>query len=92
MANPLMSIFGSMTGGTGGGSFLKIIGKIAGAIIRGESPMEFAQRLAQTEPALQGLDLTDLRGAAHKLCQERGIDEEKLTAEVKRSVAAVIKK
>ena len=54
--------------------------------------MEFAQRLAQTEPALQGLDLTDLKGAAHKLCQERGIDEAKLTAEIKQSVAAAVKK
>ena len=70
---------------------MKIIGKIAGAIIRGESPIEFAQRLAQTEPALQGLDLTDLQGAAHKLCQERGIDESKLTAEIKQSLSSVIK-
>ena len=91
MANPLMSIFGSMTGGAGGGSFLKIIGKIAGAIIRGESPVEFAQRLAQTEPALQGLDLSDLQGAAHKLCQERGIDEAKLTAEIKQSMSSALK-
>ena len=84
MANPLMSILG---GGNGGSIFMKI----AGAIIRGESPTEFAQRLAQTEPALQGLDLSDLKGTAHKLCQERGIDEAKLTAEIKQSMSSALK-
>ena len=86
MGNPLLGILG---GGSGGGTFLKIVGKIAGAIIRGESPLEFAQRLAMTEPALQGMDLTDLRGAAHKLCQERGIDEAKITEEIKQSLASM---
>ena len=82
MANPLLNIFGAMSNG---GS--NIFFKIAGAMMRGESPVEFAQNLARTVPALQGMDLTDLKAAAHKLCQERGIDEAKLTAEIKQSVA-----
>ena len=82
-----MNFFGNIGGG-GGGIFLKIVG----AIIRGESPVDFAKRLAQTEPALQGMDLSDLKAAASKLCQERGIDEAKLTAEIKQSISAAMNK
>ena len=84
MANPLLGFLGG--GGSGGGG-LKIFMKIVGAIARGESPTEFAMRLAQTEPALQGMDLSDLNAAADTLCRERGIDKQKLTAEIKQSVA-----
>ena len=91
MANSLMSILGGFGGGSGGGA-INILIKIAGAIIRGESPTDFAMRLAKTEPALQGLDLTDLKSTASKMCRERGIDETKITEEVKQSVSAIIKK
>lgn len=90
MANPLLSFLGGMSGGSGGGG-MKILMKVAGAMLRGESPIEFAQRLAQTEPALQGLDLSDLNAAADKLCRERGIDKAKLTAEIRQSVASIKK-
>lgn len=89
MANPILNFLGSMSGGSGGG--MKILMKVAGAMLRGESPLEFAQRLAQTEPALQGIDLSDLDAAADKLCRERGIDKAKLTAEIKQSVASLKK-
>lgn len=89
MANPLLGFLG-MGGGSGGGG-LKILLKIAGAIARGESPTEFAMRLSQTEPALQGLDLSDLDAAADKLCKERGINKAQLTAEIKQSVASLKK-
>ena len=86
MANPLLGFLG-MGGGSGGGGGLKILLKIVGAIARGESPTDFAMRLAQTEPAMQGLDLSDLNATADKLCRERGIDKQKLTEEIKQSVA-----
>lgn len=85
MANPLLGFLGGA--GSGGGG-MKIFLKIVGAIARGESPTEFAMRLAQTEPALQGLDLSDLNAAADKLCRERGINKAQLTAEIKESVAS----
>lgn len=90
MANSLMGILGGFGGG--GSTGMKILVKIAGAIIRGESPTEFAMRLAKEEPKLQGLDLSDLDATATKLCKERGIDKAQITEEIKQSVAAVIKK
>ena len=90
MANSLMSMLGGVAAG-GSGKGIQILIKIAGAIIRGESPIEFAQRLAKTEPKLQGLDLTDLDATASKMCRERGIDKAKITEEIKQSVAAAIK-
>lgn len=82
MANSLMSFFGSFAGGGNGNIFMQAVG----SFMRGESPQDFLRNLAQTRPELQGIDLTDINGAAHKLCQERGIDEGKLTAEIKQSL------
>ena len=91
MANSLMGILGGLSG-SGGTSAMKIMIKIAGAIMRGESPTDFAMRLAKEEPKLQGLDLSDLDAAATKLCRERGIDKGQITEEIKQSVATIIKK
>ena len=90
MANPLMSIFG---GGSGifSGPFGKIIFKVAGSIMRGESPQDCFRDLANTIPELQKFNANDLRGAAHQLCQERGIDEGKITAEIKQSISSITK-
>ena len=78
MANSLMSFLGGFAGGGNGSIFMQAVG----SFMRGERPEDFLQNLARTRPELQGIDLTDINGAAHKLCQERGIDEGKLTAEV----------
>ena len=75
MANPLMSLFG---GGNG-----NLIMQAFGAMMRGESPQAFMQNLARTNPALRGLDLNDINGTAQRLCQERGIDADKLASEIK---------
>lgn len=45
-----------------------------GAMMRGESPQTFMQTLAQTNPQLQGLDLTNLNQTAEQLCTKNGID------------------
>lgn len=78
MANSLMSLFG------GGNSNLML--QAVGAMMRGESPRDFLQNLANTNPALRGIDLNDINGSAQKLCQERGIDANKLTEEIRQKV------
>lgn len=45
-----------------------------GAMMRGESPQSFLQNLAKTNPALQGLDLSNPSQAAEKLYSDRGQD------------------
>ena len=82
MANPLMSIFGSMTGGNGG-----IFMKAVGAFMRGESPQDFMRSIAQSNPALGGIDLSNLNGEAARICRERGVDPDKLTEQVKATIA-----
>ena len=85
MANPLMGILGGLTSGNG-----NIMLQAFGAMMRGESPQEFMRSLANTRPELRGMDLNDINGTAHKLCQERGIDETKLTAEIRQSVGKMM--
>ena len=78
MANPLMNIFGG-----GNGSLMM---QAIGAMMRGESPQVFMQNLANTNPALRGIDLNDINGSAQRLCRERGVDPDKLAAEIKQSI------
>ena len=80
MSNPLMNILGGMNGNN------NLFFQAVGAMMRGESPQEFMRNLANTRPELRGMDLTDINGAAHKLCQERGIDEAKLTESIKQAI------
>ena len=76
MANSLMSFFN----GNGGGNILL---QAFGAMMRGESPQAFMQNLARTNPALRGLDLTDINATAQKVCREHGVDADKLAGEIK---------
>ena len=87
MANPLMNILGGLTGGGNGAG--NILMQAAGAFMRGESPKDFLRNLANLRPELRGMDLSDINAAAHKLCQERGIDEAKLTAEIKGVIESI---
>lgn len=45
-----------------------------GAMMRGESPQQFLQKLAQTDPRLQGLDLSNPEKAAEDLYRQNGQD------------------
>ena len=74
MANSLMSFF------SGNNSIMM---QAIGAMMRGESPQDFMKTLANTNPALRGLDLNDINGTAQRLCRERGIDADKLADEIK---------
>ena len=53
-----------------------IMMRAMGAMMRGESPQTFLQSLAQTNPQLQGLDLTNINQTAEQLCSQNGIDIE----------------
>ena len=78
MGNPLMGIFG----GGNGGLFMQAVG----AMMRGESPQDFMRNLANTNPALRGVDLNDINGSAQRICRERGVDPDQLTAKIKQSL------
>ena len=79
MANSLMSILGNISGNS------NLLLQAFGAMMRGESPQDFMRGLAQTRPELRGIDLSDINGAANKLCRERGVDPGKLEAQIKRT-------
>ena len=84
MANPLMNILSGFGGGSG-----NLFMQAVGAMMRGESPKDFMRNLANTNPAFRGMDLTDINATAHKLCQERGIDEVALTESIKQSIGTM---
>ena len=81
MANSLMSFLGGMTGGNS-----NIFMQAVGAMMRGESPRDFMRQLANTNPALRGINLDDLNGEAQRICSEHGVDAGKLTAEIKQTI------
>lgn len=45
-----------------------------GAAMRGESPQQFMQNLANTHPQLKQYDLTNLQQTAQQVCQQNGVD------------------
>jgi hypothetical protein len=45
-----------------------------GAMMRGETPQSFLQNLAKSNPALQGLDLSNPSQAAEQLYKDKGQD------------------
>ena len=80
MANSLMSILGNFGGSS------SIMMQAVGAFMRGESPQAFMQNLARTNPNLRGLDFTDINATAQKVCQEHGVDANKLAADIKNAL------
>ena len=82
MANSLMNILGGMGGGNG-----SLLMKAVGAMLRGESPQDFMRSLAQSNPSLGGIDLSNLNGEADRICRERGVDPARLTEQIKATIA-----
>lgn len=80
MANSLMSFLSGMGGNNG--LFMKAVG----AMMRGESPQDFMKGLAQSNPSLGGIDLSNLNGEAARICRERGVDPNKLTEQIKATI------
>lgn len=54
-----------------------------GAMMRGESPQSFLNNLAKTNPALKGMDFSNLQQTAQKVCQDNNIDMESKINEIK---------
>lgn len=51
-----------------------ILMQAIGAALRGESPQQFMQNLAQTHPQLRQYDLSNLQDTAQQICQQKGVD------------------
>ena len=82
MASSIMSFLGNMSGANG-----SLLMKAVGAMMRGESPQDFMRSLAQSNPSLGGIDLSNLNGEADRICRERGVDPAKLTEQIKATIA-----
>ena len=63
-----------------------------GAMMRGESPRQFLNNLAQTNPALSGMDFSNLEQAAQQVCNANGVDMDAKMAEVKNYISNFEKK
>jgi hypothetical protein len=59
-------------------------------MIRGESPQQFMQNLARTNPQLQGLDLSNLDKTAQELCNKNGEDYNSAKSNIKDKVSQFI--
>ena len=79
MANPIMSVLGNVASKP---KAIEIATQAFWAFTRGEDPTAFLKKLGQTEPEVNGLDLTDINAAAQKLCRDRNVDPKKLTQEI----------
>lgn len=51
-----------------------ILMQAIGAAMRGESPQQFMQNLAQSHPELKQYDLSNLPQTAQQVCQQKGVD------------------
>lgn len=56
-----------------------------GAMMRGESPRQFLQNLAQNNPQLQGMDFSNLQQTAQQVCNDKGVDMNSKMKEIKSS-------
>ena len=59
-------------------------------MLRGESPQQFLQNLAKTNPQLQGLDLSNLDKTAKELCDKNGEDYNAAKASLKDKISQFI--
>jgi len=71
--NPLMNMMGNNS----------MMMKAFGAMMRGENPTDFLKNLANTNPALQGLDLNNLEGTARALCEKNNVNMEQLADQIR---------
>lgn len=61
----------------------KYVMSAIGAMMRGEDPKTFMKNLANTNPALQGLDLDNLEDTAKTLCEKNNVNMEQLAEQIK---------
>ena len=70
-----------------GGGNNNIMMQAFGAMMRGESPQQFLQGLAQNNPALKGMDFSNLQQTAQQVCNAQGVDMNAKMAEVNNMIA-----
>ena len=63
-----------------------------GAMMRGESPQQFMQNLAKTNPQLQGLDLNNLDQTAEQLYSQNGQDINQAKQSLKERLSSFMSK
>lgn len=63
-----------------------------GAMMRGESPQQFLNNLAQNNPSLKGMDFSNLQQTAQQVCNANGVDMNSKMAEVKNYISNFEKK
>ena len=79
MANPIIQ---QLTQNLNGNIMMQAIG----AMLRGESPQQFLKNLAQSNPQLQGLDLSNPEKAAEELYKKNGEDYNSAKASIRDKV------
>lgn len=57
-----------------------------GAMLRGESPQQFMQNLARSQPELQGLDFSNLDKTAEELYKKKGENYGSAKSSLKRKI------
>ena len=83
--NSLLNLFG----GAGGGG-TSILFQAIGAAMRGESPQDFIQNIANSDPRLKKVDLNDLMGSAQKLAQEQGLNIDDVQKQIDQAINPMI--
>ena len=68
-----------------------IMMQAVGAMLRGESPQQFLQNLAKTNPQLKGMDFSDPYKTAEKLYEEQGKDINAAKSSLKDKLSGFIK-
>lgn len=63
-----------------------------GAFIRGEDPVSWIKRLAQTHPALREYNLDDVNATAAQVCKEKNIDQAALANDITEFANSYIQK
>ena len=85
--NSLLNLFG---GAAGNGT--SILFQAIGAAMRGESPQDFIQKLANSDPRLKKVDLNDLMGSAQQLANEKGLNIEDVQKQIDQAINPMINK
>ena len=77
--NPILSL---LSGGTAGNGKAALYARALAAMARGESAESFMADLAKTDPRFKGIDMANLEQSANKLCQEKGVNKERLASQI----------
>lgn len=83
--NSLLNLFGGAAD-----SGISVMFQAIGAAMRGESPQDFIQSIANSDPRLKKVDLNDLMGSAQKLAKENGRNIDDVQKEVDQTINKMI--